>query len=169
MRPNLFYFLLSLSKSASWCSSSWFYLCSRTCALWQYLVRLQTLVDFIARERSQSSFEISDYMSFFRCISEPWSDVSDFFSVEAGLSTLLTAGMMPSHLVPRPRLRHRYSSLQHVNWFPVRCYRGRNLPGAWALGTIVLTIMSLALTCPFRGPGKSLSNCFWILLLRRGQ
>ena len=29
---------------------------------------------------------------------------SDFFSVEAGLSTLLTAGMMPSLLVPRPRL-----------------------------------------------------------------
>ncbi len=27
-----------------------------------------------------------------------------FFAVEAGFSTLLTAGVMPSHLVPRPLL-----------------------------------------------------------------
>jgi hypothetical protein len=73
-------------------------------ALCQSLVRLKTPCLWTSSRESgrckQSNIEISYYVSFSQCMSAPWSGTSYFFSVEAGPSALLTAGVMPSLLVP---------------------------------------------------------------------
>ncbi len=104
-------------KASRGCSSSCFYLCSRTRVLWkilcldlgaicQYLVWLQAPSGLHCTSGfcKQLSFEISDYMSFFRCIGRP-DQAHRTFSLKRLGSAHCWAGVMPSPLVPCPRLQ----------------------------------------------------------------